>query len=180
MDPPDKSPHTPSARPALTRRMPSPSERVALAPAASSSAVAPPGNLSAGPSQSHGRSQTTLPPISHLHAHAGLAQSSMQPPPPPPPPPQRAGSPYMQGASYPLASSSTLGATPDIMTHSCAHTRTSADLRLLSPYSGVRVAPEDSDPETSQGRPKQKRRRQALSCTGTHLSSLSACSCARC
>ncbi|KAI0780520.1 hypothetical protein BD413DRAFT_618715 [Trametes elegans] len=126
---PDKSPHIPpsAARPAAsaTRRMPSPSDRVALAPAA-------------GPSQPpHGRSQTTLPPIHHLHP--GLAHASMQPPPPlPPPQPPRAVSPYMHGATYPLPSASTLG---------------------------VRPAPDDSDPETSQGRQKQKRRRQALSCT---------------
>ncbi|KAI0362557.1 hypothetical protein OH77DRAFT_63350 [Trametes cingulata] len=125
---PDKSPHIPSGRPASSRsRMPSPPERVGLAPA------------TGGPSQPVGRSQTTLPPIHHLHP--GLAHTPMQPPPPPPPPPlppQRAASPYMQGATYPLASTSTLG---------------------------VRPAPDDSDPETSQGRQKQKRRRQALSCT---------------
>ncbi|KAI0672806.1 hypothetical protein C8Q78DRAFT_681208 [Trametes maxima] len=120
---PDKSPHLSSGRPASTRRMPSPSERVAL-----SSSSAP-----AGPSQPSARLQTTLPPIHHLHP--GLAHASMHPPPPPP----RAGSPYsMSGATYPLPSTSTLG---------------------------VRAAPEDSDPETSQGRQKQKRRRQALSCT---------------
>ncbi|OSD08448.1 hypothetical protein PYCCODRAFT_1429519 [Trametes coccinea BRFM310] len=121
MDPPDKSPHLPSGRPGSSRRMPSPPERVSLAPAP------------AAPSPSSSRSHTTLPPIHQLHP--GLAHASMQPP----PPPQRVSSPhYMQGATYPLASTSTLG---------------------------VRGAPEDSDPETSQGRPKQKRRRQALSCT---------------
>ncbi|KAI8989827.1 hypothetical protein BD414DRAFT_570706 [Trametes punicea] len=120
MDPPDKSPHLPAGRPASTRRMPSPPERVALAPA--------PGGLT----HASGRSQTTLPPIHYLHP--GLAHSSMQPPPQPP----RAGSPFAHGATHPLASTSALG---------------------------VRPAPEDSDPETSQGRPKQKRRRQALSCT---------------
>ncbi|KAJ2981154.1 hypothetical protein NUW54_g10909 [Trametes sanguinea] len=72
-------------------------------------------------------------------------------------PPQRVSSPhYMQGATYPLASSSTLG---------------------------VRGAQEDSDPETSQGRPKQKRRRQALSCTASILLAYRAliysCSCPR-
>ncbi|KAH9931698.1 uncharacterized protein BXZ73DRAFT_101608 [Epithele typhae] len=44
----------------------------------------------------------------------------------------------MHGATYPLPSASTLG---------------------------VRSAPDDSDQETAQGRQKQKRRRQALSCT---------------
>ncbi|PIL24348.1 transcription factor [Ganoderma sinense ZZ0214-1] len=53
-----------------------------------------------------------------------------------PPPPS--STPYMHGATYPLTSTSSLG---------------------------IRNAPEDSDQEASQGRQKQKRRRQALSCT---------------
>ncbi|KAL1944768.1 hypothetical protein VTO73DRAFT_3198 [Trametes versicolor] len=119
---PDHSPHLPAGRPVSSRsRMPSPPER-ATAPAA-------------GPSQPSSRSHTTLPPIHHLHP--GLAHASMQPP-PSRPPPRASSPPYMQGATYPLASTSSLG---------------------------VRPAPEDSDPETSQGRQKQKRRRQALSCT---------------
>ncbi|KAI0647459.1 hypothetical protein C8Q79DRAFT_1009555 [Trametes meyenii] len=90
---PDKSPHLSSGRPASTRRMPSPSERVAL----------PSSSASAGPSQPSARLQTTLPPIHHLHP--GLAHASMQPP----PPPARASSPYsMSGATYPLPSTSTL------------------------------------------------------------------------
>ncbi|KAI0822801.1 hypothetical protein BC628DRAFT_644054 [Trametes gibbosa] len=122
---PDKSPHPPAGRPAPSRSsMPSSPDRVTLPPTAV-----------AGPSQSSDRSQTTLPPIHHLHP--GLPHASMQPPPSRHPP--RAASPrYMQGATYPLASASTLG---------------------------VRRAPDDSDVETNQGPQKQKRRRQALSCT---------------
>ncbi|KAH9852737.1 hypothetical protein C2E23DRAFT_147952 [Lenzites betulinus] len=123
---PDKSPHPPAGRPAPTRSaMPSSPDRVTLPPTAA-----------AGPSQPSSRSQTTLPPIHHLHP--GLPHASMQPP---PSRQARGASPrYMpQGATYPLASTSTLG---------------------------VRRAPEDSDVEAAQSPQKQKRRRQALSCTG--------------
>ncbi|TBU50292.1 hypothetical protein BD309DRAFT_499817 [Dichomitus squalens] len=116
---PDKSPPLPSDRPAPQRRMASPPERIPLA-----SAVP-------GSSQPSSRSQTTLPPIHELHP--GLAHTAMQPPSP------QTNLSYMQGATYPLASTSSLG---------------------------VRPAPEDSDQEGGRGRPeKQKRRRQALSCT---------------
>lgn len=118
---PANSPHLPSDRPAPQRRCPSPPDRDRIPPV---SAVA-----AAGPSQPSNRSQTTLPPIHQLHP--GLAHTAMQHSPP-------TGPSYMQGATYPLTSTSSLG---------------------------VRGAPEDSDQEASQGRQKQKRRRQALSCT---------------
>ncbi|RPD66540.1 hypothetical protein L226DRAFT_519886 [Lentinus tigrinus ALCF2SS1-7] len=118
---PGKSPHHPSDRPAPPRRLPSPPDR-----------APPPVPV---PASAAHRAQTTLPPIHQLHPGLAHASSSlpMQPPPQPPLP----SPPYpMQGATHPLASTSSLG---------------------------VRHAPEDSDQDAPQK--KQKRRRQALSCT---------------
>ena len=142
MDPIDSPPRPPD-RSAPHRRISSPPDRVPL----------PPSIPAPGPSHpSATRSQTTLPSIHHLHP--GLGQASI---PPPPHPPQASTSPYMQGATYPLPSASTLGTSAP----PCAVSGSSARVRMSSCASVCdRLQASGTRPTTlTRRRPKAARNR---------------------